>query len=309
MLIKPPNDIPLSELTPREVFERRRCFLRLAAGSAAVLATPASLAAEKLVASVRSPFSTDEAPTPYRHITGYNNFVEFGTDKEDPAERAYRLRTSPWTITLEGLVRKPRTIDIDDILRLAALEDRVYRHRCVEGWSMVVPWVGLPLATLLKQVEPLGNAKYIELVSVVQPDTQPGVRRQILDWPYTEALRLDEAMHPLTIAAVGLYGEVMPKQNGAPIRLVVPWKYGFKSAKSIVKIRFTELPPATTWNKLQPDEYGFYANVNPEVSHPRWSQSRERRLGDFFKRPTQLFNGYADQVGQLYTGMDLRKYY
>jgi methionine sulfoxide reductase catalytic subunit len=309
MLIKRPHDIPLSELTPRHVFERRRQFIRLAAGSMLALATSGTQAGEKLSVAVRSPLSMDETPTPLRHVTGYNNFVEFGNDKEDPAARAHRLRTTPWTVSIEGLVKKPTTVSIEEILRLAPLEDRVYRLRCVEGWSMVVPWVGFPLATLLRQVEPLGSAKYIELVSVVQPDTQPGVRYPILDWPYTEALRLDEAMHPLTIVAVGLYGEVLPKQNGAPLRLVVPWKYGFKSAKSIVKIRFTETPPVTTWNKLQPDEYGFYANVNPGVEHPRWSQARERRLGEFFKRPTQLFNGYAEQVGQLYAGMDLRKYF
>jgi sulfoxide reductase catalytic subunit YedY len=309
MPIKTRNDVSATDITPREVFERRRQFLRLAAGASAALLAPAGEAADKLAFASHSPLSTSEALTPYRYVTGYNNFVEFGTDKEDPAERAPRLRTTPWAVSLDGLVQRPKTIAIDDILRLAPLEERVYRHRCVEGWSMVVPWIGFPLATLLRQVEPLGSAKYIELVSVVQPDTQPGVRVPILDWPYTEALRLDEARHPLTLAALGLYGEVLPKQNGAPLRLVVPWKYGFKSAKSIVRIRFTETPPTTTWNKLQPDEYGFFANVNPEVSHPRWSQARERRLGDFFKRPTQLFNGYADQVGQLYTGMDLHKYF
>jgi methionine sulfoxide reductase catalytic subunit len=309
MLIHRPDDTAPSDITPRELFEDRRRFLRLTAATSIALLAPDSHAADKLPAAVRSPLSTEETPTPYRHVTGYNNFVEFGGDKEDPAAQAYRLRTTPWAVSLEGLVHKPKTVAIEDILRLAPLEERIYRLRCVEGWSMVVPWVGLPLATLLKQVEPLGSAKYIELVSVVQADTQPGVRNRLLEWPYAEALRLDEAMHPLTIVAVGLYGEVLPKQNGAPLRLVVPWKYGFKSAKSIVKIRFTEAPPTTTWNKLQPEEYGFYANVNPAVDHPRWSQARERRLGEFFKRPTQPFNGYADQVGQLYTGMDLRKYY
>jgi len=309
MLIERPDDLSSADITPRNIFEGRRQFLRLAASTSAALLARNISAGERLPLGLHSPLSTDETPTPLRHVTGYNNFTEFGTDKEDPAARAHRLRTTPWTISLGGLVRQPRTIAIEDILRLAPLEDRIYRLRCVEGWSMVIPWVGFPLATLLKQVEPLGNAKYIELVSVVQPDAQPGVRDRILDWPYTEGLRLDEAMHPLTIIAVGLYGELLPKQNGAPLRLVVPWKYGFKSAKSIVRIRFTETPPATTWNRLQPDEYGFYANVNPAVEHPRWSQARERRLGEFFKRPTRLFNGYADQVGQLYTGMDLRKYY
>jgi sulfoxide reductase catalytic subunit YedY len=297
------------QITPRNVFERRRQLLHLAIACSATSLVPASHAADKLSFDSRSAFSSLEPPTPYRHVTGYNNFVEFGNDKEDPAEFAQRLRVRPWTVTIDGLVHKPKTLAIEDILRLAPLEERVYRLRCVEGWSMVVPWIGLPLSTLLKQVEPLGSARYVELISAVQPDTMPGVRRRTLDWPYTEALRLDEAMHPLTLIALGLYGEVLPKQNGAPLRLVVPWKYGFKSAKSIVRIRYTEQRPETTWNKLQPDEYGFYANVNPEVSHPRWSQARERRIGEFFKRPTQLFNGYADQVGQLYAGMDLRKDY
>lgn len=309
MLIKRPADIPPSELTPKSVFARRRQFLRLAAGGAAAFALPKAHAGDKLTIAVSSPYSTIEDATPYRHVTSYNNFVEFGNGKEIPAERAHRLRTRPWTVTIEGLVKKPKTVAIEDILKLAPLEDRVYRLRCVEGWSMVVPWVGFPLAVLLKQVEPLGSAKYVEFESVVQPDTQPGVRFPLLDWPYKEGLRLDEAMHPLTLAAVGLYGEAMPNQNGAPIRLVVPWKYGFKSAKSIVRIRFVEKEPVTTWNALQPDEYGFYSNVNPEVSHPRWSQARERRIGEFLKRPTQMFNGYAEQVGRLYAGMDLKKHY
>ncbi len=309
MLIQRPHDVPPSEITPKSVFAQRRRFLRFATAGATALALPKAQAAEKLTVTLASPYSTSEEPTPYRHVTGYNNFVEFGNGKEVPAERARRLRTSPWSVTLDGLVHKPRTLAIEDILKLAPLEDRVYRLRCVEGWSMVVPWVGFSLSTLLKQVEPLGSAKYVEFESVVQRDTQPGVRIPLIDWPYTEGLRLDEAMHPLTLAAVGLYGEVMPNQNGAPIRLVVPWKYGFKSAKSIVRIRFTDHEPPTSWNKLQPDEYGFYANVNPEVSHPRWSQARERRIGDILKRPTQMFNGYADQVGPLYAGMDLRKHY
>jgi sulfoxide reductase catalytic subunit YedY len=309
MLIQRPHDVPPSEITPKSVFAERRQFLRLAAGGALALALSDAHAGDRLPAAAASPYSIPEEPTPYRHVTGYNNFVEFGSGKDIPAERAHRLRTSPWSVTLDGLVHKPRTLAIEDILKLAPLEERVYRLRCVEGWSMVVPWVGFSLSTLLKQVEPLGSARYVALESVVQPDTQPGVRLPLLDWPYTEGLRLDEAMHPLTLAAVGLYGEVMPKQNGAPVRLVVPWKYGFKSAKSIVRIRFTDKEPLTTWNKLQPDEYGFYANVNPEVSHPRWSQARERRIGDFLKRPTQLFNGYAEQVGPLYAGMDLRKFY
>jgi sulfoxide reductase catalytic subunit YedY len=309
MLITPSVPIPASEITEKSVFAARRDFLRLAAGSVAALALPEALAAEKLAASLRSPFSTDEGQTPYRHVTGYNNFYEFGSDKEDPAQYAHALRTRPWTVQIDGLVRKPRTLAIEDILKLAPIEERIYRLRCVEGWSMVVPWLGFPLSALLKQVEPLGSAKYVEFTSAVQPEVMPGVRRRLLDFPYREGLRLDEAMHPLTIACVGLYGEVLPNQNGAPVRLIVPWKYGFKNAKSIVRIRYTEQVPPTSWNTLQPSEYGFYSNVNPEVSHPRWSQARERRLGEFTKRPTLLFNGYADQVGQLYTGMDLRKYF
>jgi methionine sulfoxide reductase catalytic subunit len=307
MIVKRPVDILPSQVTPKSVFAARREFLRLAAGGAAALLAPPAKATDKLAIASRSPLSTDEEPTAYRHVTTYNNFIEFGNGKAIPAERAQKLRTSPWTVSLEGMVKKPKIVAIQDILKLAPLEERIYRLRCVEGWSMVVPWVGFPLSVLLKQVEPLGSARYVEFESVVQPDTQPGVRVPLLDWPYKEGLRLDEAMHPLTLA--GLYGEVMPNQNGAPIRLVVPWKYGFKSAKSIVRIRFVEKEPITTWNALQPDEYGFYANVNPEVSHPRWSQARERRIGDFLKRPTQMFNGYAEQVGQLYAGMDLKRHY
>jgi sulfoxide reductase catalytic subunit YedY len=309
MLIKRPDAIAYSKVTPKLTMAARRQFLRLAAGSVAALALPDLQAAEKLAPARQSPFSTDEPPTPYRHVTGYNNFLEFGSGKEDPAQLASGLRTRPWTVVVDGLVQKPRTIAIEDILKLAPIEERIYRMRCVEGWSMVVPWLGFPLSTLLKQVEPLGSAKYVEFTTVSQPDVMPGVRRGTLSWPYREGLRLDEAMHPLTLACVGLYGEVLPNQNGAPIRLIVPWKYGFKNSKSIVRIRFTEQPPTTTWSALQPSEYGFYANVNPEVSHPRWSQARERRLGEFSKRPTLLFNGYADQVGQLYAGMDLRKNY
>jgi sulfoxide reductase catalytic subunit YedY len=309
MLITPPAPTPASEITEKSVFVARRDFLRLAAGSVAALALPDALAADKLAASMRSAYSTDEAQTPFRHVTGYNNFYEFGADKEDPAQHAHALRTRPWTVQIDGLVKKPRTLAIEDILKLAPIEERIYRLRCVEGWSMVVPWLGFPLATLLKQVEPLGSAKYVEFTSAVQPEVMPGVRRHLLDFPYREGLRLDEAMHPLTIVCVGLYGELLPNQNGAPVRVIVPWKYGFKNAKSIVRIRFTEQMPPTSWNTLQPSEYGFYSNVNPEVSHPRWSQARERRLGEFTKRPTLPFNGYADQVGQLYTGMDLRKYF
>lgn len=297
-----------TEITPRPLFERRREFLRLTAGAAAGLILDPALAAERLDGR-KSALSSTETLTPQRHVTGYNNFYEFGTGKEDPARYAGALRTRPWTVVIDGLVQRPKTLGIDELLRLAPLEERIYRLRCVEGWSMVIPWLGMPLSILLRQVEPLASAKYVEFVSAVQPDTMPGVRSQLLDWPYTEGLRLDEAMHPLTIAAFGLYGEVLPKQNGAPLRLVVPWKYGFKSGKSLVRIRFTETPPQTAWMKAAPREYGFYSNVNPEVDHPRWSQATERRLGEFLKRKTLMFNGYGDQVGQLYAGMDLRKNY
>ncbi len=314
MLIKRPSDIVASEITPRAVFEDRRRFLvnaglGLAAGAAMWhgMPAPARAAAAKLGPLADSPFSTSEAQTPYKSVTSYNNYYEFGTDKEDPARNAAELSVRPWTVSVEGLAGKPRTFDIDDLLKLAPLEERIYRLRCVEAWSMVVPWVGFPLAALLKEVEPLGSAKFVEFTTHYDPNIM--TRRPILDWPYTEGLRLDEAMHPLTILAVGLYGEVMPNQNGAPVRLVVPWKYGFKSAKSIVTIRLTEKQPATAWNKAGPQEYGFYSNVNPEVDHPRWSQASERRIGNFRKQPTLMFNGYADQVASLYQGMDLRKNY
>jgi sulfoxide reductase catalytic subunit YedY len=305
MLIRSPDEVPSTEITPRHLFERRREFLRLSAGAALAGILPAAYAG--LGPGRASNYSTSEELTPLKHVTGYNNFTEFGFNKDDPAQTAHALRTKPWTLSIEGLVRKPKILGIDDILKLAPLEERIYRLRCVEGWSMVIPWLGFPVSTLLKQVEPLGSARYVEFITAVQPETMPGVRTRVLDWPYTEGLRLDEAMHPLTIMAVGLYGDVLPNQNGAPLRLVVPWKYGFKSGKSIVKIRFTDAEPLTTWNKTQPEEYGFYANVNPEVDHRRWSQASERRIGDFFKRKTLMFNGYAEQVGQLYTGMDLRK--
>ena len=254
-----------------------------------------------------SPLSTTEPLTDQKSVTTYNNFYEFGTDKGDPALNAHRMATRPWTVKVEGLVGKPRTFDIDDLLKLAPLEERIYRMRCVEGWSMVIPWVGFPLAALLKEVDPLGSAKYVEFLTHYDPEIM--LRRPVLAWPYGEGLRMDEALHPLTILSVGLYGEVLPNQNGAPIRLVVPWKYGFKSAKSIVTIRLTEHQPPTAWNRAAPQEYGFYSNVNPDVSHPRWSQATERRIGELRKRKTLMFNGYADQVAGLYQGMDLRKHY
>ncbi len=308
-----------SEITPRAVYEARRQMLRAlavsaAAGSLGPWATRDALAAAGPKLNARpSQWSVLDKSTPLKDASSYNNFYEFGTDKSDPAANAGRLRVRPWTVVIEGACAKPGTFGIDDILGLAALEDRVYRLRCVEGWSMVIPWVGYSLAELLKRAQPNANAKYVEFISATQPDTMPGLRSRVLDWPYVEGLRIDEAMHPLTMLAVGMYGEVLPNQNGAPVRLVVPWKYGFKSAKSIVKIRFVEKEPATSWVKAAPQEYGFYSNVNPTVDHPRWSQATERRIPDdgFFspKRKTLMFNGYEAQVASLYTGMDLRKFY
>jgi sulfoxide reductase catalytic subunit YedY len=258
----------------------------------------------------KSPLSTTgEKINSYEDITGYNNFYEFGTDKDDPARNAQKFVTRPWTITVEGLVKTPGPIDIDSFVKPHALEERVYRMRCVEAWSMVIPWVGIPLADVIKRLAPLPTAKFVEFYTLNDSKQMPGLRVPVLDWPYREGLRLDEAMHPLTILAVGLYGEVLPNQNGAPIRLVVPWKYGFKGIKSIVRIRFTDKQPRTSWDLANPREYGFYANVNPSVAHPRWSQASERRLGEFFRRKTLMFNGYGDQVAQLYSGLDLRRNY
>jgi sulfoxide reductase catalytic subunit YedY len=251
--------------------------------------------------------------TPFEDVTSYNNFYEFGTGKDDPADAAKSFKTRPWTLSIEGEVAKPITLGLDDLLKLGAMEERIYRLRCVEGWSMVIPWVGYSLSTLINKAQPTGKAKYVELVSLADPKQMPGVRSSVLDWPYVEGLRLDEAMHPLTLMAFGLYGEVLPNQNGAPLRLVVPWKYGFKSAKSIVKIRLTEKEPVSSWTKANQHEYGFYSNVNPKVDHPRWTQATERRIGDggLFapRKPTLMFNGYESQVGQLYAGMDLKKFY
>ena len=308
MLIRHSPDLPTSEITPKPAYLRRRDFMLTSAGLAMASLLPRAALA-KPGPGRPSPYSITETPTPHRHVTGYNNFYEFGTDKEDPAKNAHRLRIAPWTVSIEGLVKKPKILGLDDILKLAPLEERIYRLRCVEGWSMVVPWLGFPVASLLKQIEPLGSAKYVEFITAVQPDTMPGVSSRVLDWPYIEGLRLDEAMHPLAIIALGLYGDVLPNQNGAPLRLVVPWKYGFKSGKSIVKIRLTDKEPQTSWMKTAPREYGFYSNVNPDVDHPRWSQASERRIGEFTKRKTLMFNGYAEQVGQLYVGLDLRRYF
>jgi sulfoxide reductase catalytic subunit YedY len=313
-----------SEITPRRVYEQRRSLIKLmgsgVAGAAlagwasrqaqASITRPGKLAALPTVASTVSGANTMEKLTSYQDVTTYNNFYEFGTDKADPARRAGSLRTRPWTVAIEGEVRRPQTLGIEDLLKLAPMEDRIYRMRCVEGWSMVIPWVGFSLAELIRRVEPTGNAKFVEFITLADRAQMPGLSSPVLQWPYVEALRLDEANHPLTLLAFGLYGEVLPNQNGAPVRLVVPWKYGFKSGKSIVKIRFVERQPTPSWVRSAPEEYGFYSNVNPNRDHPRWSQATERRIGEdgLFqrKRATLMFNGYEQQVGQLYAGMDLK---
>ncbi|MBU3546791.1 protein-methionine-sulfoxide reductase catalytic subunit MsrP [Polynucleobacter sp. MWH-Jannik1A5] len=313
--------IHASDITPQAVFENRRNIIKTAAAGGFGLAlapwfSRQALAAtpEKLAATLNPAFADMDGLTSYKYVTGYNNFYEFGTDKEDPAVNAGSLQTRPWTISIEGLVKKPMTLDIDALLKLAPIEERIYRMRCVEGWSMVIPWDGYSLSKLINKVEPLGSAKYVEFVSLADRKQMPGIKSNIIDWPYREGLRMDEAMNPLTLLTLGLYGEVLPKQNGAPVRIVVPWKYGFKSAKSIVKIRFTEEMPKTSWSQFDAREYGFYSNVNPQVDHPRWSQATERRIGDpkgMFapKIKTQMFNGYGEQVASMYTGMDLKKYY
>ena len=320
MLIKKRSDIKSSEITDRSTYLNRRKFLIDAAGSlvgiAAGISVPRLLdpardahAGVKLNGVRKSPLSTDETPNSLKDITTYNNFYEFGTDKYSPAKYAKSLVTRPWTVAVEGEIKHPKVYDIDKLIKISPLGERIYRLRCVEGWSMVIPWVGFPLNALINQAQPTSKARYIEFKTLFDPKQMPGQYRGVLEWSYTEGLRMDEAMHPLTILAVGLYGEVLPNQNGAPIRLVVPWKYGFKSIKSIVRIRFVEKQPLTAWMKAAPHEYGFYSNVNPEVDHPRWSQARERRIGEFSKRKTLLFNGYADQVAQLYQGMDLKTYF
>ncbi|WP_072396591.1 protein-methionine-sulfoxide reductase catalytic subunit MsrP [Hyphomicrobium sp. CS1GBMeth3] len=316
MLIRKARDIPASEITPRSVYFRRRELLTGGLGLAALALLPKDRSQGAPIATQKSPFSTDEPVTRREDATTYNNFYEFGTDKADPAAYAHTLTTSPWSVKIDGLVGKPQTMAIEDILKPVALEERVYRLRCVEGWSMVIPWIGFPLADLLKRVEPLGSAKYVAFETLVRPEEMPAQKGlfQPLPWPYLEGLRLDEAMHPLTILATGMYGETLPNQNGAPLRLVVPWKYGFKSIKSIVRISLVEKQPPTTWQSSQASEYGFYSNVNPEVDHPRWSQATERRIGEgsglFAKRrPTLMFNGYGEQVAQLYAGLDLRANY
>ncbi|WP_347555128.1 protein-methionine-sulfoxide reductase catalytic subunit MsrP [Robbsia sp. KACC 23696] len=323
------DDIPRSEITPQALFHSRRQVMRQAvqlagasalttaagvlpslAHAAALQEMQANSGAQKLPATPNAAYRVSDSVTSFKDITSYNNFYEFGTDKADPARNAHTLQTRPWEVKVEGLVAKPGTYDLDKLLKLAPQEERIYRMRCVEGWSMVIPWIGYPLASLIKQVQPTSDAKYVQFLTLNDPKQMPGLSSDILQWPYTEGLRMDEAMHPLALLTFGLYGEVLPKQDGAPVRMVIPWKYGFKSAKSIVAIRFVDRQPPTSWNRYAPQEYGFYSNVNPHVDHPRWSQATERRIGEggLFtpKRPTLMYNGY-DQVASLYQGMDLRK--
>ena len=327
MLIKKPSDFRASEITPREWYARRREFLRRAAalGLAGTMLPAANRALGQTAAPVTeqgklpklpgksSPLSVTEKSTPYKDVVTYNNYYEFGTDKAQPAQYAHKLKTRPWSVAIDGEVKNKKPIDIEDLLKLAPMEERIYRMRCVEGWSMVIPWVGYPLAELIKRAEPTSKAKFVAFTTATQPENMIGLRLPVLEWPYVEGLRIDEAMHPLAILGFGLYGEILPNQNGAPVRLVVPWKYGFKGIKSIVRITFTESMPKTSWNIAAAHEYGFYSNVNPAVDHPRWSQATERRIGEdgFFqpKRKTLMFNGYADQVANLYTGMDLKKFF
>jgi sulfoxide reductase catalytic subunit YedY len=317
MLIKKPQDIRSSEVTPKDVYLNRRKFLAGVGLAGAVAATgfglkqlvaPAehAFADEKIAGIQKSSLSTNEKITSMKDVTHYNNYYEFSTDKEEPADLAKNFKTRPWNVTIDGDVKKKQVLDVDTILKFASPEERIYRHRCVEGWSIVVPWVGFSLSELIKRAEPLGKAKFVEFTTIYDPKQMPGQRRQVLEWPYVEGLRMDEAMHPLALLCSGMYGESLANQDGAPLRIVLPWKYGFKSAKAIVRIRFVENQPINTWNRSAPNEYGFYSNVNPNVDHPRWSQKTERRLGEFFKRPTLMFNGY-DQVAGLYSGMDLKK--
>ena len=317
MLIKRAPDIRSSEITDFQLYLDRRSFLIGMAAMAVAPSGPAAVAAsagEPLKAKRNERFAVEDAPTTLKSITTYNNFYEFGVNKDDPSRLAHTLKPRPWAIQVDGHVARPKKYDIEELMRLFPLEERVYRLRCVEGWSMVIPWIGYPLASLIKRLEPTGKAKFVEFTTLLDPEQFPGQRKGLLsfsslDWPYVEGLRLDEALHPLTLLTFGLYGQVLPNQNGAPVRVVVPWKYGFKSAKSIVRIRFVSEQPNTAWEKAAPREYGFYSNVNPTVDHPRWSQATERRIGEFRRRQTLMFNGYADQVASLYTGMDLKKHY
>jgi sulfoxide reductase catalytic subunit YedY len=323
MLIKKSSDIRESEVTPPSWYVRRREFLRVAGSTAVAVAAGGSgllfngtstafaqnPAAEKLENLKKSPFNTDEKLNSYRDVTTYNNFYEFGLDKGDPARYSKALKPRPWSVVVDGQCGKPGSYDMEDIMKWFPLEERIYRMRCVEAWSMVIPWVGFPLADFVKRFEPTSKATHVQFTTLLDMKQMPGQTEPALPWPYVEGLRMDEAMHPLAIMAVGVYGEVMPNQNGAPIRLVVPWKYGFKGIKSIVRVSFVESQPRNTWQRMRADEYGFFANVNPAVDHPRWSQASERRIGEFFKRKTLPFNGYGDQVASLYAGMDLRKFY
>ena len=315
MLIKTPDSILPSEITDRQVYLNRRKFMRdsagLGVGAALLNSMPLgrALAATKLATVRNDAYSTAEEWTDYEAVTSYNNFYEFGTHKSDPARHSGKFKPQPWSVVIDGECMKPGAYAYEDIIRPHQLEERIYRLRCVEAWSMVIPWVGIPLADVLQRFEPTSQAKYVSFTTVLRPEEMPGVRRPVLDWPYREGLRIDEAMHPLTLLTVGLYGEALPNQNGAPIRLIVPWKYGFKSIKSIVRIEFAREQPDTAWNLSAPQEYGFYSNVNPEVDHPRWSQRKERRIGEFRKRETLMFNGYGEQVASLYRDMDLRKHY
>jgi methionine sulfoxide reductase catalytic subunit len=317
MVIKRSADIPSSEITPKSLYLNRRKFLAgtVVSGAAAVaamslreLAAPTNVVAAntKIEGIQKSSFSTTEKITPLKDVSNYNNYYEFSTDKYEPAGLAKDFKTRPWTVTIDGQVKKKQVLDVDAVMKMAAPEERIYRHRCVEGWSIVVPWTGFSLSELIKKAEPLPKATFVEFTTILDPSHMPGQRTGVLEWPYVEGLRMDEAMHPLALLCFGMYGETLPNQDGAPLRIVVPWKYGFKSAKAIVRISFTDKQPVNTWNKSAPNEYGFYSNVNPHVDHPRWSQAKERRLGEFFKRPTLMFNGY-DQVASLYSGMDLKK--
>jgi methionine sulfoxide reductase catalytic subunit len=316
MLIRRSGDIRSSEITPEETYLNRRKFIKqsagaglgLLAGSAALSAIGSAIARPQdgWKPKKKGPFDTDEELTPFKDVTTYNNFYEFGVDKGDPAEYSGSFKPLPWKVAVEGHVKKPAVYNLEDLLKPHAQEDRIYRLRCVEGWSMVIPWLGVPLKDVIKRFEPTSKAKFVEFTTILRPEEMPGQKRSVLQWPYVEGLRLDEGMNPLTLLTTGLYGKSLPNQNGAPLRLIVPWKYGFKSIKSIVKIRFIDYQPKSTWELSAPSEYGFYSNVNPEVDHPRWSQATERRIGEFRKRKTLMFNGYADQVSSMYSGMDLR---
>jgi sulfoxide reductase catalytic subunit YedY len=312
MLVKRTEDIKSSEITPEHLYFNRREFIRAVSaagiGFASAFAFPESVPADdRWPRGKRGPYDTDEEVSTFKEISTYNNFYEFGVDKEDPSQNSGNFRPMPWSVRIEGEIKKPATYNLEDLLKPYKLEDRIYRMRCVEGWSMVIPWRGFPLADLVRKVEPTSKAKFVTFETVYRPEQMPGQKKPYLRWPYVEGLRLDEALNPLTLLVNGVYGKDLPNQNGAPFRLVIPWKYGFKGIKSIVRIRFAEQQPQTTWMLAGPDEYGFYSNVNPDVDHPRWSQKTERRIGEFFKRKTLPFNGYGDQVASMYSGMDLRK--